>query len=208
MFTGLVEEIGKVRTAHHDRLAIGARRTIDGVKLGDSLAVNGVCLTVTAFSADSFTAEVMPETLRRSNLGQLRPGDEVNLERSLGAGAPMGGHFVQGHVDGTGQVVSMTREENAQIARISAPPEVLRYIVPQGFVAVDGVSLTVVDWEPGAFTVSLVPHTQVNITLTHKKRGDTVNLEVDIIGKYVERFLSTRQGSSITEAFLAEQGFI
>lgn len=207
MFTGIIEETGKVRSASHDRLVVGARRVLEGVKIGDSIAVNGVCLTVTAFSPESFTIGVMPETLRRTNLGELSPGDEVNLERALGAGAPMGGHFVQGHVDGTGRIVSVTREENAQIVRTSASPEVMRYIVPKGFIAIDGVSLTVVDWEPASFTVSLVPHTQANITLAGKKRGDTVNLEVDIIGKYVERFISARQGT-ITEAFLAEHGFI
>jgi len=207
MFTGIIEELGKIRSASRDRLVIGAKRTLQGVKMGDSIAVNGVCLTVTAFTADSFTTGVMPETLRRSNLGGLRSGDVVNLERALGAGSPMGGHFVQGHIDGTGKVVSVATEENALIVRISAPPEVTRYIVPKGFIAVDGVSLTVVDWEPESFRVSLVPHTQANITLTRKRPGDTVNLEVDIIGKYVERFVSARQGP-ITEAFLAEHGFI
>ncbi|HLB11755.1 MAG TPA: riboflavin synthase [Dehalococcoidia bacterium] len=207
MFTGIIEEIGKIRAAHRDRLVIGACRALEGTKIGDSISVNGVCLTVTDLSSDSFTIGVMPETLRRSNLGELRPGDEVNLERALGAGAPMGGHFVQGHVDGTGMIVAMTPEENAILVRISAPPEVTHYVVAKGFIAVDGVSLTVVDWEPGSFTVSLVPHTQANITLTRKRRGDTVNLEVDIIGKYVERFITARRGP-ITEAFLAEHGFI
>lgn len=207
MFTGIIEEIGTVRAAGRDRLLIGARRALEGVRIGDSIAVNGVCLTATAISRDAFTVEVVPETLRRSNLGELRAGDEVNLERALGAGAPMGGHFVQGHVDGTGRIVSISPEENALMVRISAAPEVMRYIVPQGFVAVDGVSLTVVDWEPGSFTISLVPHTQANITLARKRSGSTVNLEVDIIGKYVERFLAARQGP-ITEAFLADHGFI
>ncbi|MDO8688514.1 MAG: riboflavin synthase [Dehalococcoidia bacterium] len=207
MFTGIVEEIGTVRAARPASLVIGACKALVGTKIGDSIAVNGVCLTVTAISQDSFEAEVMPETLRRTNLGQLRAGDKLNLERALGAGAPMGGHFVQGHVDGGGKVVSVTPEGNALIVRISALPEVTHYIVPKGFIAVDGVSLTVVDWEPGSFTVSLVPHTQANITLIRKKPGDAVNLEVDIIGKYVERFITARQGS-ISEGFLAEHGFI
>jgi len=207
MFTGIVEEMGTLRVAYADRLVIGARKVLEGTKIGDSIAVNGVCLTVTAMTQDSFTIEVMPETLRRTDLGQLRPGDRVNLERALGAGAPMGGHFVQGHVDGTGRVVSITPEGNALVVRIAAPPEVMRYVVPKGFIAMDGVSLTVIDWEPGSFTVSLVPHTQANITLIHKRTGETVNLETDIIGKYVERFILARQGS-ITEGFLAEHGFM
>ncbi len=207
MFTGIVEEMGTVRAAYTDRLVIGARKVLEGTRIGDSIATNGVCLTVIAMSQDSFTIEVMPETLRRTDLGQLRSGDRVNLERALGAGAPMGGHFVQGHVDGTGKIVSVTPEGNALVVRIAAPPEVMRYIVPKGFIAMDGVSLTVVDWEPGSFTVSLVPHTQANITLIHKKTGETVNLETDIIGKYVERFIIARQGS-ISEGFLAEHGFM
>lgn len=199
--------MGTVRAAYADRLVIGARKVLEGTRIGDSIATNGVCLTVIAMSQDSFTIEVMPETLRRTDLGQLRSGDRVNLERALGAGAPMGGHFVQGHVDGTGKIVSVTPEGNALVVRIAAPPEVMRYIVPKGFIAMDGVSLTVVDWEPGSFTVSLVPHTQANITLIHKKTGETVNLETDIIGKYVERFIIARQGS-ISEGFLAEHGFM
>lgn len=207
MFTGIVEEKGTIRAAYPDRLVVSARLVLEGTKIGYSIAVNGVCLTVISISQDSFTVEVMPETLRLTNLGQLRAGDSANLERALGAGAPMGGHFVQGHVDGTGKFMSVRPEGNALIVRISAPPGLANYIVPKGFIAVDGVSLTVVDWEPGSFTVSLVPHTQANITLIHKKPGEAVNLEVDIIGKYVERFIMARQGS-ITEGFLAEHGFI
>lgn len=206
MFTGIVEEMGAIREAGREHLVIGARKVLEGTKIGDSIAVNGVCLTVTALTTDSFTIGVMPETLRRTDLGKLRPGDQVNLERALGAGAPMGGHFVQGHVDAAGTIVSITPEGNARIVRIAAPPEVLHYVVPKGFIAIDGVSLTVVDWEPGSFTVSLIPHTQENITLPRKKQGDTVNLEADIISKYVERFISARR-ESITEGFLAEHGF-
>jgi riboflavin synthase len=206
MFTGIVEEVGVIKAARRGELVIRAHQALEGVRVGDSIAVNGVCLTVTALGPDSFTAGVMPETLRRSNLAELRVGEEVNLERALSAGSPMGGHFVQGHVDGTGKVLSRSREEDAIVVRISAPPDLMHYIVPKGFVAVDGASLTVVDWQPDSFTVSLVPHTQAHITLARRPLGSTVNIEVDIIGKYVERFISARQ-PRISMEFLAEHGF-
>jgi len=206
MFTGIVEEVGTVRSAGAGRLTVAARKVLDDTKLGDSVAVNGVCLTVVEMASDSFSVDVMPETLRRTNLGSLKAGDRVNLERPLAVGGRFGGHFVQGHIDGTSRVVSVTPERDAILLRFEAPPEIMRYIVEKGFIAVDGVSLTVVECSSTAFGVSLVAYTQRNSTLGGKKPGDVANLEVDIIAKYVERLRGG--GSAITKEFLAEHGFV
>jgi len=206
MFTGIVEEVGTVRAAGPGRLTIAAQKVLEDTKKGDSMAVNGVCLTVTELSPDSFSADVMPETLRRTNLGLLRPGDAVNLERPVAAGGRFGGHFVQGHVDGTGKVLSAIREGEAFLVRYQAPTEIMRYVVEKGFIAVDGVSLTVVECDASSFKVSLVGYTIANTNLGGRKAGDVVNLEVDIIAKYVERL--QRGGSAITMEFLAEHGFL
>jgi riboflavin synthase len=206
MFTGIVEEVGTVKSAGDCRLAVAARKVLDDTELGDSVAVNGVCLTIVEMASDSFSVDVMPETLRRTNLGSLKAGDRVNLERPLAVGGRFGGHFVQGHIDGTGRVVSVTPERDAILLRFEAPPEIMRYIVEKGFIAVDGVSLTVVECSSTAFGVSLVAYTQRNSTLGGKKPGDVVNLEVDIIAKYVERLRGG--GSAITKEFLAEHGFV
>jgi len=206
MFTGIVEEIGTVRSADAGRLTVAARKVLEDIKLGDSVAVNGVCLTVVEMTSESFSVDVMPETLRRANLGSLKAGDRVNLERPLAVGGRFGGHFVQGHIDGTSRVVSVTPERDAILLRFEAPPEIMRYIVEKGFIAVDGVSLTVVECSSTAFGVSLVAYTQRNSTLGGKKPGDMVNLEVDIIAKYVERLRGG--GSAITKEFLAEHGFV
>ncbi len=207
MFTGIVEEIGTVRATGPNSLSVAASIVLEGVRLGDSIAVNGVCLTVTAFDARSFTIGLMPETLRRTNLGALRVGDPVNLERALAVGSRLGGHFVQGHVDGQGKVLSVRPEREAVIVRLEAPPEIMRYIVTKGFVAIDGTSLTVVDCDNRSLSVSLVTFTQGNITLSKKKPGYLANLEVDILGKYVEKFVSG-SSSGITEEFLAEHGLL
>jgi len=206
MFTGIIEEVGSVRSALPGRLVIAATKVLEDTKKGDSIAVNGACLTVTELSSDSFSVDVMPETLRRTNLGLLRPGDGVNLERPLAVGGRFGGHFVQGHVDDTGRVVSATREGEAYLLRFEAPKEIMRYIVRKGFIAVDGVSLTVVECDATSFTVSLVGYTTENTNLSGRKAGDVVNLEVDIIAKYVERLHGG--GSAITMEFLAEHGFL
>ena len=206
MFTGIIEEIGTVRTAGPARLAIAAKTVLEDTKKGDSMAVNGACLTVTELSPDSFSADVMPETLRRTNLGLLRPGDVVNLERPIAAGGRFGGHFVQGHVDDTGKVVSVAREGEAFLVRYQAPAETMRYVVEKGFIAVDGVSLTVVECDAGSFKVSLVGYTIASTNLSGRKAGDVVNLEVDIIAKYVERLHGG--GSAVTMEFLAEHGFL
>jgi len=206
MFTGIIEEVGKVRAARPDKLTIAAQKVLEDTRPGDSMAVNGVCLTVTALSPDSFAVEVMPETLRRTNLGALRSGDGVNLERPLAVGGRFGGHFVQGHVDGVGRVRSVMLQGEALLLKFEALPEIMRYVVEKGFIAVDGVSLTVVKCNSTSFGVSLVRYTLENTTLGVRRPGDTVNLEVDIIAKYVERL---REGDTgITKEFLAEHGFL
>ena len=205
MFTGIVEEIGTVVRAQPTRLAISARGVLEGMGLGDSIAVNGACLTAAELLGDGFSVDVMPETLRRTNLGSLSPGGRVNLERALQVGGRMGGHFVQGHIDGTGRVLSLAPEDEAVIMRVSAPPEIMRYQVEKGFIALDGVSLTVVQRDAGSFSVSLVAYTLKNTTLGGRKPGDVVNLEIDIIAKYVEQL---KGGSGITKEFLAEHGFL
>ncbi|MBA7600574.1 Riboflavin synthase [subsurface metagenome] len=207
MFTGIVEEVGTVKAAQPGKLAISAKKVIENTKKGDSIAVNGACLTITELGDGYFSVDVMPETLRRTNLGMLRPGDGVNLECPLTVGGRMGGHFVQGHVDGTGRVLSATREGEAVLLRFDATQEMMRYIVRKGFIAVDGVSLTVVEHDNTSFQVSLVAYTLENTNLGGKRVGDFVNIEVDIIAKYVER-LKVEKGSAITEEFLAEHGFL
>jgi riboflavin synthase len=215
MFTGIVEEIGRVADLRLggavNRLTVAAATVLDGTRLGDSIAVNGVCVTVAAHTERGFTCDVMPETLRRSNLGRLRPGAAVNLERAVAYGGRVGGHYVQGHIDGVGTVRSSVGDGPAIVVRIAAPEEALRYIVPKGFIAVDGASLTVVDVGPDDFAVSLVYHTQQNITLPRLRPDDPVNLEVDIIGKYVERALQylhpERRSEGLSWEFLARHGF-
>lgn len=207
MFTGIVQEVGKVISAPSGRLSIAARDTLKGITPGASVAVNGVCLTVTDFSATSFGFDVMPETRQRTNLGRLKTSDEVNLERPLSIGREVGGHLVQGHVDDTGKVVSMAREGESVLMRIAAPPAVMRYVVPKGFIAVDGISLTVTERDDSSFGVSLVDYTLKHTNLGGRRVGDRVNLEVDIIAKYVEQFLQTRS-SGITTDFLQKHGFM
>jgi riboflavin synthase len=199
MFSGIVEEIGtvgRIDTAGIAPLEIRCERVLEDVRLGDSIAVNGVCLTVAAFDASGFTANVQPVTFRLTNLGRLDRGSRVNLERSVAYGGRIGGHYVQGHVDGTGTVVSLAGEGPSVIVRIAAPEEVRRYVVERGYIAVDGASLTVMALYPDGFSVSLVRHTQEGITLPGKRPGDPVNLEADVLGKYVERLLGQRAPSA------------
>jgi riboflavin synthase len=192
MFTGIIEETGTVRVAEEGRLIIGAKKALWGTNLGDSIAISGVDLTVAYMDEESFEANVMPETYRRSNLGDLKPGDLVNLERATPLGGRMGGHLVRGVVEATGTLVSVTPEADAVLARYSAPPEMLRYVIVKGPVAIDGVSLTVVDKDETTFVVSLVQYTQENTNLTRRKPGDRVNLESDIIARYVDQMLTER----------------
>jgi riboflavin synthase len=206
VFTGIVQETGTIASVTKDGLIIAASQVIQGIQVGGSIAVNGVCLTVTAFDGRSFTIDVMPETLKRTNLGLLHPGDRVNLERPLTFNGEIGGHLVQGHIDDTGRVVLIAREGEAVLMRFEAKPDVMRYIVPKGFIAVDGTSLTVTTKDAKSFGVSIVGYTRQHTILSDKKPGDTVNLEVDIIGKYVAE-LSKPPSAGITAEFLQEHGF-
>ena len=203
MFTGIVEELGEILGRQHykDSIALLIRgiRIMEDIKEGDSIAVNGVCLTVAKISSAAFYADVMPETLRKTNLHELKAGEKVNLERALPMGGRLGGHFVSGHIDGTGVIISEKREGNAQIKLISAGNQVTRYVVEKGSIAIDGVSLTVVSVDKDNFSVSLIPHTAKLTTLGHKKPGDRVNLEADMLGKYVEKLLLQRDSSSIED---------
>jgi riboflavin synthase len=188
MFTGIVEEIGKLISASPTRLTIAATQVVDGMNPGDSIAVNGACLTVTDFDRASFSVDVMPETLQRTNLGLLKAGDSVNLERPTALGGKMSGHLVQGHVDNTGRIIALEWEGEALLLKFEAPTEVLRYAVLKGFIAVDGISLTITEKDSSSFGVSVVEYTRQNTTLGSRKKGDVVNLEVDIIAKYVAQF--------------------
>jgi len=206
MFTGIVDEIGTVRDTGRNRLVVEAHEVLDGTRTGDSISVNGVCLTVVSLENHGFTVNVMPETLRRTNLGELRYGDQVNLERALLLTGRLGGHLVLGHVDDTGEVMSVVGEQDARIVRVAAPNRLMRYIVDKGFIAVDGVSLTVADLDDVSFAVSLVTYTMGSTTLDGKRAGGIVNLEVDILAKYVER-LKGREEQRLTSEFLREYGF-
>ncbi len=190
MFTGIVEEVGRVKSADPGRLVIEASTVLEDAKIGDSICINGTCLTVTSLSDDSFAADVVPETLRRTNLGELSAGDTVNLERSLPANGRFGGHIVQGHIDATGSITGISPDGDAWLVTFEAPTSVMRYVVEKGFVAVDGTSLTVVKCDNISFVVTIIPHTRENTVFSGRKVGDTVNLEVDLVAKYVERLSS------------------
>lgn len=198
MFTGIVEEVGRVSGWDGSRLAIAANRVVSDVKLGDSIAVNGACLTVVEFDAGGFAVDLAPETLRRTALGTagpgggVNPGNGVNLERALRASDRMGGHIVQGHVDGTGTVTGLTPEADCYIMEIAAPPALTPYIVEKGFIAVDGISLTVVQRAGCRFTISVIPFTMQQTNLNERGVGDAVNLEADILAKYVESLLAAK----------------
>ena len=207
MFTGIIEEVGRVGSFQSGRLTIAAADVLCGMELGGSIAVNGACLTITNLDTGSFSVDIMSETLKRTNLGLLRAGGEVNLERPLALGGRLGGHLVQGHVDDTGRVASITWDGEAMIIRFEAPPKVMDYIVEKGFIAVDGVSLTVVDYDISSFRVSVVDYTRKHTTFGGRRVGDLVNLEIDIIAKYTEQ-LSRVSRSGITVDFLQEHGFL
>ena len=207
MFTGIIEEVGRVISAQSGYLVIAASDVLPEMELGGSIAVNGVCLTVTKFDTSSFSVDIMSETLKRTNLGLLHTGDGVNLERPLPLGGRLGGHLMQGHVDDTGRVASIRWQGGAMLIRFEAAPEVVRYIVEKGFVAVDGVSLTIVAKDTSSFQVSVVDYTREHTTLGSRQEGDLVNLEVDIIAKYVEQ-LSQAPNTGITVDFLEEHGFL
>lgn len=215
MFTGIVEEVGSIagveRGAKSAKLKINAKTVLEGTKLGDSIAVNGVCLTVTSMANGTFTADVMAETLRRSSLGALSTGSMVNLERAMAADGRFGGHIVSGHIDATGTVKSLVREDNAVWVTIAAESSVLRYIVEKGSIAIDGISLTVAYVDDSCFKVSVIPHTAKETTLLQKKTGDIVNLECDVIAKYIEKLMKPapeeNTKSGITMDFLMKHGY-
>lgn len=216
MFTGIIEEIGALlgvrRGPDSAQLVIEAKKVLEGSQIGDSIAVNGVCLTAIRFDNRQFTADVMAETLAKTNLGLLHNGDKVNLERALRLGDRLGGHLVSGHIDGVGTITRQERHDIATLVTVRAPKEIMRYIIKKGSVAIDGTSLTVVDLENEHFRVSLIPHTAHATVLGLKRVGDTVNLEADIIGKYVEKLVSpqdnTGRESRVNMGFLAEHGFL
>ncbi len=216
MFTGIIEELGVLRSVRRGtssaRLVIEAKKILEDIRTGDSIAVNGVCLTAAHFNSGEFAADVMAETLSKTDLGTLNAGDRVNLERALRLGDRLGGHLVSGHIDGTGSITRLKKHDIAILVTIGAPVEVMRYIIKKGSVAVDGISLTVVDFNRDGFQVSLVPHTAGLTSLGFKKTGDTVNLEADVIGKYIEKMMDFREyekrESKINFGFLAEHGFI
>lgn len=193
MFTGIVEEVGKIESVGGGRISIHAEKVLEGTKIGDSIAVNGVCLTVTTMTKNNFTADVMPETLNRSSLGSLKKGSGVNLERAMAADGRFGGHFVSGHIDGTGTITKMENDGNAVWVYISAPGSILNLIIEKGSIAIDGISLTVAKVNDKEFAVSVIPHTGEETTLLGKKAGDIVNLENDVIGKYVQKLIRNEE---------------
>jgi len=206
VFTGIIEETGRITEMTSNTLTVAAHRVLEGMETGGSISVNGACLTVTSFSRNAFTVDIMPETIKRTGIGLLKVGDMVNLEKPLTLNKALGGHLVQGHIDATGTVLSAVKQGEATIISIDAPPEIMRYIVEKGFVAIDGISLTVVSTKAMSFAVSIVDYTLRNTMLGSRRVGDTVNIEVDIIAKYVERF-NRKDDTGITLDFLKEQGF-
>lgn len=217
MFTGIIEEVGEItglrRTGTSTVLGVRAKTVLGGTKIGDSIAVNGVCLTVVRLTGDGFDGDVMPETLRRTNLGQLKPKSRVNLERAMAADGRFGGHIVAGHVDGTGTITELKPEGNAVWVTVSAAPELLRYIVEKGSITIDGISLTVAYVDDSCFKVSIIPHTGEETTLLTRTAGYVVNLETDIVGKYVEKLMKptediSKPKSGLSAEFLAFNGFL
>lgn len=221
MFTGIIEEVGSVASirkgAHSCVLTVNASRVLEDVHLGDSIATNGVCLTVTSFTSHSFSVDVMHETLNRSSLGSLHIGSPVNLERAMLAGGRFGGHIVSGHIDGVGTISSIKEDDNAVWYTVEAPSNILRYIIEKGSITLDGISLTVAKVTNSNFSVSIIPHTRAQTNLASKKVGDVLNLENDLVGKYVERLMlqpiaasqeqPEQKSSGITKEFLSHYGF-
>ncbi len=217
MFTGIVEELGTVmavqKKSHALRLQIKAHKVLEGTKLGDSICTNGVCLTVTALNAVGFEVDVMPETVMKSNLNELKSGSLVHLERALTLQTRLGGHMVSGHIDGQGKIGEITKDENATWLTINVAQQILKYIIYKGSIAIDGVSLTVAEVGADYFKVSIIPHTATNTHLLQKKLGDIVNLECDMVGKYIERFLNfeakeEKNTSKLTKDFLSQYNFL
>ena len=219
MFTGIVEELGQVKAlslrGNSGTLTVKAKKVLEGTKIGDSIAVNGVCLTVTNMKNNEFSADVMAETVRRSSLGALRDGSYVNLERAMAADGRFGGHIVAGHVDGVGTIAAIEQDDNAIWFTITAPEQVLRYVVEKGSITIDGISLTVAAVDGEGFSVSTIPHTVAQTNLSQRRRGDPVNLETDVVGKYIEKLLRPEETkphtpaneSTLTKEMLLRCGF-
>ncbi len=217
MFTGIIEELGVIqeikKSSKSSKLLIKANKVLENTNVGDSICTNGVCLTVTDLKANSFEADVMDETLRRSNLGDLTVGSKVNLERALTLESRLGGHIVSGHIDGVGEIISLVKEDNATWVTVKAKSDILRYVVLKGSITIDGISLTVAYVDENVFKVSIIPHTAQETTLLNKSIGETVNLECDVISKYVEKLMGlttkeeNKKNTLLTEDFLKENGF-
>ena len=216
MFTGIVEETGTLRSLSRGSkscvIHVQCSTVLEDTRIGDSIAVNGICLTVTSMESGGFTADVMNETLSRSSLAQTRPGDPVNLERAMAANGRFGGHIVSGHIDGTGIIREIRDDDNAVWYTVEAPPEILRYVVEKGSIAIDGISLTVARVDDRSFQVSVIPHTRAVTALSSRRVGSPVNLENDIVGKYVEKLMQpapseSGPASGITTEFLAQHGY-
>lgn len=217
MFTGIIEELGSIKNinkgANHYQLTISASKILEDVQLGDSIAVNGICLTVTSFTKQEFTVDVMPETIKATSLQQLQPGSHVNLERAMSAGGRFGGHFVSGHIDTVGTIKKREAVANSVYFWIELDPSFSKFIVPKGSICVDGISLTVVDVEGGMFSISIIPHTLQETVLQFKQVGDIVNIECDMLAKYIDKLLahretSTNQQNTLTLEKLAEHGYV
>ena len=210
MFTGIIEEVGKIKNIQggtNYKLTIGASKILEDIHLGDSIAVNGICLTAISWDNGSFTVDVMRETLERTSLHKLRAGSFVNLERALAANGRFGGHIVSGHIDGTGEIINIRRDANAVWYKIKTSEKIMEFIIEKGSIAIDGISLTVAKVDRSAFYVSVIPHTLENTILLSKKPGDIVNLENDIVGKYIKSFTDKNSNSTLCESFLKSNGF-
>ena len=207
MFTGIIEEVGAVTRVSGSDLAIMAECVLDGIARGDSIAIDGACMTIVEFTPDTFVVQVSPESFKRTTLGMLKVGDAVNLERPIAAGDRFGGHFVQGHVDGLGRIEDVRKIDDFSIWRFYAPPEVAPYLVPKGSVTIDGISLTVVDPTPQGFEVAIVPETMKKTKLQSKGPGDPVNMEADMLGKHIFHYLKDAKPDALTKEFLSRHGF-
>ena len=213
MFTGIVEEVGTIRNIKHGQhsavLTIQAKTVLEETRIGDSIAVNGICLTVTRLFPDGFSADVMHETLNRSSLAGLTAGSVVNLERAMPANGRFGGHIVAGHVDGVGHISDIRRDDTAVWYTVHAGPEILRYVVEKGSITIDGISLTVAAVDDEGFSVSTIPHTVAQTNLSQRRRGDPVNLEADVVGKYIEKLLRPEapKQNTLTKEMLLRCGF-
>lgn len=216
LFTGIVEEVGRILKIEEGKdflhITIEGSKVLNPLNIGESVAVNGVCLTVTSFNSNSFTADVMTETLNKSSLGTLSKGSLVNLERAVTLNKPLGGHIVSGHIDGTGEIINMKKEGIATLLEIKAKENLLKYMIPKGSVALDGVSLTLVDIKGKSFTVSLIPHTIEETILVNKNIGDIINIECDVLGKYIYKFMYLKKEealkNNISLDFLSKTGFL